>query len=72
MLNINPFFINNKNLIKPQKNNSLPINNADKNFTASAELNNIQPNYNIKTPIAYQKTGEINFPYDLKDRKSVV
>lgn len=66
MLNINPFFINNKNLIKPQKNNSLPINNADKNFTASAELNNIQPNYNIKTPIAYQKTGEINFPYDLK------
>ena len=30
------------------------------------QLSNIQPDFAIKTPIAYTKTGEMNFPYDTK------
>ena len=30
------------------------------------QLNDIQPDYAVKTPISYQKTGEIDFPYDTK------
>lgn len=66
MLNINPFFINNINHIKPQKVQNAVNNNDAKNVSTPAELNNVQPDYNVKTPIAYQKTGEINFPYDIK------
>ena len=30
------------------------------------QLSNIQPDFAVKTPIAYTKTGEMNFPYDTK------
>lgn len=30
------------------------------------ELPNVQPDYSVKTPMAYTKTGDINFPYDTK------
>ncbi len=30
------------------------------------QLSNVQPDFTVKTPIAYTKTGEMNFPYDTK------
>lgn len=30
------------------------------------KLSNVQPDYTVKTPMSYTKTGEINFPYDTK------
>lgn len=30
------------------------------------QLSNVQPDYAVKTPMAYTKTGEMNFPYDTK------
>ena len=30
------------------------------------ELSNIRPDYSVKTPMTYTKTGEINFPYNTK------
>lgn len=30
------------------------------------ELSNVNPDYAVKTPMAYTKTGELNFPYDTK------
>ena len=30
------------------------------------QLSNIQPDFAVKTPMAYTKTGEMNFPYDTK------
>lgn len=64
MLNIHPSLINNVNYVKPQKVKNAEISNAS--ASNSVELSNVQPDYNIKTPIAFRKTGEINFPYDIK------
>ena len=30
------------------------------------ELPNVQPDYSVKIPMTYTKTGDINFPYDTK------
>lgn len=30
------------------------------------QLPKVQPDYTVKTPMAYKKTGEMNFPYDTK------
>lgn len=67
MLNINPYFINNINSIKAQKLKRNQSNGNNKPVSLEhTGLPNISPDYRIKTPISYQKTGEISFPYDIK------
>lgn len=68
MLNINPHFTNNINTVNNIKTTKPQNKTYDKTIstTNQAEFPNIQPDYAVKTPIAYQKIEEINFPYDIK------
>ncbi len=52
----------------PLKNNqtSFKGNEAQTNPPQTDGLANIQPDYAVKTPMAYMKLGEMNFPYDTK------
>ena len=40
--------------------------NEGQTNTQISQLPSVQPDYSVKTPVAYTKTGEINFPYDTK------
>ena len=54
---VNNYPINNKPLFKGSEVQTNP---------QIGQLPDIQPDYSVKTPISYIKTGEINFPYDTK------
>ncbi len=64
MLNIAPYNIVNTRYLGQNKNVSF------KNPAATSPdiklVNNSIPDFEVKTPIGYVKTGEINLPYDLK------
>lgn len=51
---------NNYNTAKP----SFKANNATN--PQIKELQDVKPDFAVKTPMSYSKTGEINFPYDTK------
>lgn len=41
-------------------------NDAQTTNPQVTQLSNVQPDYAVKTPMTYVKTGEMNFPYDTK------
>lgn len=63
MLNINP--IGNVN-INNQAKNSVPPKKPENINVQNNTISNVTPDYNVKTPRKYRKTGEINLPFDTK------
>lgn len=54
---VNNYQTNNKTVFKGNKPQANP---------QIEQLPEVQPDYTVKTPMAYKKTGEMNFPYDTK------
>lgn len=51
---------------KKLANNSVPTFKGDNQQPKIDKLADVNPDYNVKVPISYQKTGEMNLPYDYK------
>lgn len=63
MINFNPIGnVNTNNIAK----NPPPKKKPENNTVQTNSIGNITPDYNIKTPLKYTKTGEINLPFDTK------
>ena len=62
------FRINSINSVNNYQINHKPVfKGSDVQTNPQVEqLSNVQPDYAVKTPMAYTKTGEMNFPYDTK------
>lgn len=60
--------INSINSVNNYQRNSKIVFKGNENQTNPEidKLSNVQPDYTVKTPMAYSKTGEMNFPYDTK------
>lgn len=60
--------INSINSVNNYQRNSKTVFKGNENQTNPQidKLSNVQPDYTIKTPMAYTKTGEMNFPYETK------
>ncbi len=60
--------INSINSVNNYQKNSKIVFKGNENQTTPQidKLSNVQPDYTVKTPMAYTKTGEMNFPYDTK------
>lgn len=54
---VNNYQINNKTVFKGNEAHTNP---------QIEQLPKVRPDYTVKTPMAYTKTGEMNFPYDTK------
>ena len=63
MLNFNPISNVNRNSVIPPP----AVKKKQENQTVQTNtISNVTPDFSVKTPLKYTKTGEINLPFDTK------